>query len=383
MIESIYILGNHIQALGLSRLAYKAGLTVSIFNDKKISIARYSNTCKQFRLFRDKIHLLELLRKSARGKNTLLVATNDSLIDFMKVNYDELSQLYHLSIPEPDVVEICYNKRSTYLKAQELGIPIPESYFPDNLEELKDLAGSIRYPVILKPAVMHTFHQVTGKKVLFCKDKEDLLSSYERIVEIIPPDEVIVQEFLKGGAKTLYSYGSFAANKTIYGSLSANRIRQNPMDFGNSTCYAVTVAEPTFEALAIKFLQEINYFGMSEVEFMLDTETGVYKMLEINPRAWKWHSIANKLDINFMQMMVDYLEGREVKPKHNDQIGVAWIERFTDTYIALNEIFHSRMKFRDYWKTITVNKESAVWSVRDPLPAIMYCIYLPFLFIQR
>jgi D-aspartate ligase len=383
MITSVFILGNHIQALGLTRLASKAGLSVSIFNDKKVSIARFSNTCKHFYLFKDKKHLLQLLMELGNNRSTILLATNDSLIDFLSVNFAELSRHYQLSIPDPKVVDICYNKRSTYLKAMELGIPIPESYFPDNLGELKALSDRIKYPVILKPAVMHTFHQVTGKKVLFCKDKAELLASYEKIVGIIPPEEVIVQEFLKGGARTLYSYGSFAAGGKIYGSLSANRIRQNPMDFGNSTCYAVTVSEPVFEELAVKFLKAINYFGMSEVEFMLDIDTGVFKMLEINPRAWKWHSIANKLDINFMQMMVDYLEGKEVKEKHNDLIGVAWIERFTDVYIAMNEIIHGRLGFREYWKTIKVPKESAVWSLKDPLPALMYILFLPFLFIQR
>lgn len=383
MITSVYILGNHIQALGLARLAHKAGLKVRIFNDKRISIARYSNTCQHFHLFRDKEDLLGKLKNLASRKDTLLLATNDSLIDFLTVHHAELTEKYYLSIPDPAVVDICYNKRATYQKAMELGIPIPESFFPDNLEDLKELAVGLKYPVILKPAVMHTFHQVTGKKVIYCKDKDELISNYSRILEIIPANEVIVQEFLKGGAKTLYSFGSFAAKGKIYGSLSANRIRQHPMDFGNSTCYAITVSEPSFEDLAIKFLKAIDYFGMSEVEFMQDIETGTYKMLEINPRAWKWHSIANKLDINFLKMMIDYLEGKEVLTKYNTQIGVAWIERFTDTYISLNEILHGRLSFGVYWKTLRVPKESAVWSLKDPLPALMYILFLPYLFIQR
>jgi len=382
-IEKVFILGNHIQALGLARLAKKANLEVWVFNNHRASIARFSNACQHFHLFRNKEHLLQLLRNFAGMKNTLLLATNDSLIDFLSVNYKELSGLYYLSIPEPGVVDICYNKIHTYRKAMELGIPIPLSHFPVSNEEILNLSDRIKYPVILKPAVMHTFHQVTGKKVLFCPDKETLFRNYAQIIKIIPADEVIVQEFLKGGAKVLYSFGSFAASGKVYSSLSANRIRQNPMDFGNSTCYAITVSDPGFEKLAIKFLHGINYFGMSEVEFMKDPATGTYKMLEINPRAWKWHSIANKLDINFLKEMVDYLDGNEIQPIHNELIGIGWIERFTDTYIVFKEIIHHRMKFKDYWKTLKVPKESAVWALNDPLPAIMYLLLLPYLFIQR
>lgn len=383
MIDSVFILGNHIQALGLARLAKKARLSVRLFNDNKASIARYSNACQHFHLFQDKEHLMAMLRELAGNRTTLLLATNDSLIDFLTVNYTELSSLYYLSIPEPSVVDICYNKRATYQKAMDLGIPIPESHFPDSMEEMLKLADGIKYPVILKPAVMHTFHQVTGKKVFFCRDKEELIKGYERIIGIIPANEVILQEFLKGGAKVLYSYGSFAAKGKVFSSLSANRIRQNPMDFGNSTCFAITVSGPEFEALAIKFLKAIQYFGMSEVEFMKDEETGIYKMLEINPRAWKWHSIANKLNINFLKEMVDYLDGKDLVSRHNKLVGIGWIERFTDGYIAFNEIFHGRMRFRDYVKTLTVPKESAVFSFKDPLPSIMYIVFLPYLFIQR
>lgn len=383
MIDSVFILGNHIQALGLARLAKKTNLKVSLFNDNRASIARYSNSCQHFYLFHDKEHLLQLLRIHAGTKNTLLLATNDSLIDFLSINFQELNQLYYLSIPEPGIVDICYNKRLTYQKAMELGIPIPESFFPDSMDDILQLVDQINYPVILKPAVMYNFHKITGKKVILCNDKESLIRNYRKIITIIPPNEVIVQEFLKGGAKVLYSFGSFAANGTVFSSLSANRTRQNPMDFGNSTCYAITVSEPAFEELAIKFLRGIDYFGMSEVEFMKDLETGTFKMLEINPRAWKWHSIANKLDINFLKEMVDYLDQKELNPKHNELIGIGWIERVTDLYICFKEIMHKRMKVKDYFRSLKITKESAVWSLNDPLPAIMYLTLFPYLFTKR
>jgi predicted ATP-grasp superfamily ATP-dependent carboligase len=265
----------------------------------------------------------------------------------------------------------------------ELGIPIPLSYFPDTISEIEELADNIIYPVVIKPAIMHTFHKKTGKKVFFCKTKEELLSYYNQIITIIPANEVIVQEFLSGGAKSLYSFGSFFAKGTVYGSFSANRIRQNPMDFGNSTTYAITVSKPDFETLAIKFLESIDYFGLSEVEFMEDPTTGQYKMLEINPRAWKWHSIANKLNINLLEMMVDFLNHKPVAINNDHQVGFAWIERITDTTVVLKEILKGKMKFSDYIASLKLKKESAVWSWNDPLPSIMYLILTPYLFIKR
>ncbi len=382
-IKEIYILGNHIQALGLARMAAGIGRRVTIFNNYGASVARFSKACARFVLYRDKPHLLELLLADKSTRDTLLIATNDNLIGFMADHYAELGERYFLSIPRPEVVQICYNKRDTYRTAAKLGIPIPETHYPDSEADIEALAPRLTYPVILKPAIMYTFHSATGKKVFFCPDAASLRSSYHEILRIIPPDEVIVQQFLHGGAPTLYSFGSFFAGGEVYGGFIANRIRQKPMDFGVSTCFARTVLNDDIQKLAIDFLKAIDYFGMSEVEFMYDADTDTFRLIEINPRAWKWHSIANKLDMNLLGMMVDYLEGKPVARKLNDRAGVGWIERLTDTYVALNEIRKGRMTFGEYWTTLRMPKESATWSLRDPLPAIMYVLMSPYLLIKR
>lgn len=383
MIRSVFVLGSHVQALGLARMAHDRGLEVRIFSDTAISIARYSRACGHFHMFHNEEGLLKELRSLGKNRETLLVATYDSMIDVISRNYDELSELYVLSTPNPSILKWCYNKRDTYRKAVELNIPIPDSYFPNDITELMLLSESISYPVVLKPAVMHRFHSATGKKVYLCNNKFELESYYERMTGIIPAEEVIVQEFLPGGAKALYSFGSFTAHRIVHAGFSVNRIRQNPMDFGNSTSYAISVINQPFESLAASFLSGIDFFGLSEVEFMYDERTDTYKMLEINPRAWKWHSISNRLGIDLFGMMVDDLDGKRITSITNHRAGVVWIERITDSYVAAKEILNRRLGIIEYLKSLLTNAESAVWSYRDPLPSIMYVLQLPFLFFKR
>ncbi|MBP7732005.1 MAG: ATP-grasp domain-containing protein [Bacteroidales bacterium] len=324
-----------------------------------------------------------MLIDTKEEKQTLLIATNDSLLAFLSSKYSQLSELYYLSIPFPSNLEICYNKRLTYKKAMELDIPIPESYFPESFSDIKDLADKIEYPYILKPSVMHVFHQVTGRKVYFCKNKKDLFKFYTMMCNIIPSNEVILQKFIEGGTNSLFSFGSFAAKGEVYGCLSAKRIRQHPMDFGNSTCFAYTVIDQEFENQAKKFLKSINYFGMSEIEFMFDNKDNSFKLLEINPRAWKWHSIANKLNINLLEMMVNFLNGKDIEYKYNKMADIGWIEHITDIYVAFKEIIKGKLTISEYLKTIRMPKENAVWLSNDPLPAFMYIFLLPYLFFIR
>ena len=383
MIRSIFILGNHIQALGIARMAHKIGLRTELFSDYRASITRFSRTCNTFHLFKNETDLAQILSGKGQVKDTLLIPTNDRLLGFLMKNYDVLRQSYHMSFPEPAITDICFNKRKTYQFAGELGIQLPESHFPDNEEQLMKLSEKINYPVILKPAIMYKFYDITGKKVYLCDSAEELIKNYLLFVSVIPADEVIVQEFLMGGAENLYSFGSFSADGQVLGSFMANRIRQKPMDFGVSTCFAKTVNIDQLRELSHLILSKLKYFGPSEIEFMYDQNENEFKLIEINPRFWKWHSLANALGINLVELMVKYLDGNQIQAVTSTRENVAWIERLTDTYVVLGELLAGNMSIGEYLATLKMQKESACWSWKDPMPGIMYLLLSPYLWFKR
>ncbi len=384
MITDIYILGNHIQGLGVARNAGRQGYRVTLFNKSGLSVARFSNTCKKFKKFKSTKQLLQvLLQDNIEDKKALLIPTSDVLVGFLSDNYEKLSKKYYLSIPPKEITQIAFNKRETYRAALKSGIPIPQSHFPDSEEELIKLADSAKYPLIIKPAVMHNFYSKSGKKVFKCTNKSELIKSYQKAIKIIPKNEVIVQEMLAGGAKNLFSFASYAKNGAVLGSFVANRIRQKPMDFGVATTFAVSVINPRVEELAQKFLKEINYTGLSEVEFMYDKQTDDYKLIEINPRTWKWHSMANIVGINLIKMMIDDMQGKKVEKQINNTENLAWVEQLTDFYIVFTEILKGKMSIKDYLKTWKLKKEYATFDLRDPLPAIMYILLSPILYFIR
>ena len=384
MIKNVIILDNHIQGLGISRICHRIGLNVHLFNHTRFCITRYSNTCKSFTLYHDETELVKLLMdfRSLDGE-TLIMPSNDRMVRFLEENYLLMSERFVVPFKEPDIMDICYNKIRTYKFAQSLGIPIPESYFPANYSEIEQISGIIQYPVILKPAVMHTFYKKFGKKVFKCNSKEELILNYEKALAAIPADEIIVQKFLTGGAPNLFSFGSFCDGKKVIGSFTANRLRQKPMDFGISTTFARTVLNSTIRDQAVLFLEELQYYGLSEVEFMFDGETGAYRLIEINPRTWKWHTLVNQLDLNLIGMMIDDLNNKAVYEKHAEQEGVEWIERVTDTWVVITEILKGRMNWTTVFSSSKCKREYAVFSWNDPLPSLIYILFLPVFLVTR
>ena len=381
-IEKVILLGGHIQALGLARQVKKCGLPVLLCIKDKYSVARFSNSISKYFICETDNKLEEVIYKYS-NKNTLLFPTSDDYIDFIVERYDILKDKLQIGLPSLDVINTFNDKRTAYEYINKINIAQPISYCPNTIEDVLELSDEIEYPIVLKPAVMHSFHRKFGKKAYLCKDKESLLEKSRFIEEGgYPIDKLILQEFLSGGAKTLYSYGVYAEDGKVKSWIIANRIRQNPMDFGNSTTFAVTCYIPEIEASAKKMIEETKYTGVAEIEFMYDEKTGQYKFLEINTRAWKWHSISSNFGWGFMSEMILNKNNKESNFKESNQ-QKAWVERLTDYAVVLKEIHKKRMKLSEVIKTYRLSKTNAVWSIKDIKPAIMYIFLSPILFIKR
>jgi len=383
MIKDIYILGGHIQALGIARQAKAKGLNVHIVINDGLSIARFSNTVSESFVYKNQKQLLKYLMSVETSEDKLLFPTDDEMIFFMVAHREILKQKYLLGIPEDETVDIFNDKRKTYQFAEKNGIPHPKSWYPDSFEEVVALSEQLEYPVVVKPSVMFSFHKTFGKKAYRCNNAAELLSVYRTIAKKdYPITGILIQEFLPGGPQYLYSYGTFAVDGEPKAYLIANRIRQNPMDFGNSTTFAITCNVPRIKELAEIILKTTRYSGLAEVEFMYDPVSRDYKFLEVNTRTWKWHTISNQLGFSFIGVMIDSIDGKNNEIDVPDR-KVGWVERLTDCSVSIKEIFKGRMTLDYFMRSYSVDKEYAVWSRKDVNPAVMYIILSPVLFFKR
>lgn len=382
MIESVIIFGGHIQALGLARQAKSEGMKVYLIVPDRWSVAKHSNTVDRTYICRSDEEILGTL-ENFKDRNALLFPTGDDYVEFLSKHYSILSRSFIVGIPSQKCIESFSNKRNTYKFCEDNNIPHPSSKYPESLEDVISISSQIDYPTVVKPAVMYSFHKLTGKKAFLCKSKEELIltcSGIER--KGYPISNLVIQEFLSGGAATLYSYGVYAKNGKPKAWIQANRIRQNPMDFGNSTTFALTCNIPEIEESAKRILELTDYSGLAEVEFMYDKKSNQYKFLEINTRAWKWHSISENFGFGFMSEMIRDLNNLPSQ-FHDSVDNKAWVERLTDFTIIFKELLKGKLNLAFAIRSYRCSKNSAVWSIKDPLPTCSYLLMSLILFIKR
>lgn len=373
----VIVIGGHVQGLGITRIFGKNDIPVILLDETSTNLARHSKYCKKFiRYSKDRL-LEELLSLMKEGKyrNWLLMPTNDKHVGILGDHKDELSKHFKVSTTDKKVLRYFFNKRNTYKLAADLNIPIPNTWSPDTWEEVSKL--DLEYPCIIKPAVMHTFYSQIKKKVFVCNNVTELEENYMKALSLIPKDEVIIQDIIPGNSEHQYSVCfMFDGNRPLV-TLSARRARQHPPDFGNATTYAETVDIPELVVSAKKILNEINFTGVCEVEFKFDTRDNTYKFLEVNPRTWKWHTLAEKSNSPILMSLYNYIYNL-VPIIKNEQENASFRHLLTDVptiiKMKLNKIKYTKTK-----KPI----KYAVWDTNDILPALFEILYLPYFILKR
>ena len=75
---------------------------------------------------------------------------------------------------------------------------------------------------------------------------------------------------------------TFSENGQIKGLFIYEKIRQHPDRFGTGT-YLRSVQNDQVLEIAEIIINQINYTGISEIEFIIDPTDNKYKVIEMNP----------------------------------------------------------------------------------------------------
>ena len=367
----VIVLGGHVSSLGIIRnLRYK-NVVREIWSDKKACISRFSRYCNKFRHIN--LNIDDIIQKASNTDKffvNVIFPTTDFFVKLISQNRDKL--LKNNIIPATDdwyKVKNFHEKEITYKLANQLQIPTPKIFNISSKDFNKD---KLTFPVVVKPSVMHSFYKIHRKKAFLCND----LSSLKNKVALINEtgNRAIVQELVEGKPNNNFSCCVLIYNGVKILSVSARRRRQYPLDFGASSTFVQT-EKVDIEKLSIKLLKHIKINGLFEVEFKYDSKSSEFKLLEVNPRVWKWHTIGSDKGFNFINLYFRALIGFKIKQvefNYNNQL--IWEDYLADKLSLTLSVIKKYEKIRELnpFTASHNNKIYGVFSLKDPLPGLAY-----------
>lgn len=380
------VLGGDYQGLGIVRSLGEQGIPVCVVDDEQ-SISRFSKYCTSFvklpSLRDGDATVRDLMQLGNRLKlhGWVLYPTRDEHVAAFSRRRSELSEVFRVPTPSWDSVEWAWDKRNTYLRAQQLGIPIPKTYYFNRVEQLSELSD-VAPPFAIKPAIKEHFIYETKAKAWCANSHSELRSMFEAAAKLVGPGEAMIQEVIPGGGAQQVSYCAFFRDGVPVGKMVARRRRQHPLQFGRASTYVETIEAPLVEEFSERFLRSINYYGLVEVEYKLDPRDGEYKLLDVNARTWGYHSLGRRVGVDFSYMLYADQIGLPV-PSCKAEPGMSWVRMMTDFPAAIMAIRGGDSSLQSYFKSIKNCNVEAVFSSKDPFPGLAELALIPYLAVKR
>lgn len=284
-----------------------------------------------------------------------------------------------VALPAPpfDTFMRALDKRSAFETARALGIPTPRTLVSDGSGEISEALRDqgIDYPLVVKPRLRGTRG---GTRRLIQSEVElaDALCEFDEIGDRWPLhaySSPLVQERVPGSIHdccVLYQEGCLKAMLT--------QVRHvTEWNTGGGGVVNITTDVPELKEMSRCLMDEIEWHGPAQVEWIRDERDGAYRLLEINPRFWGTLELSMDAGIDFAELTVRMLAGEKIEDRFDYPVGVRHRWAFPEELMSVIHDEGRRLaRIREYLSPGDLLDAQCHFSARlsDPAPDLFRVI---------
>ncbi len=191
----------------------------------------------------------------------------------------------------PEIIDLAEDRDLFRKKMDALGIPMPASGMASNLEEALKIAGSIGYPLMVRPSYVLGGR---GMEVVF---DDDMLKTYmAKAVGVTPDRPILIDKFLENALEC--EADALSDGKDVFVPTVMEHIELAGIHSGDSACVIPPVTIPkkhidTIQSYTKKIAEELHVVGLMNIQYAIAKE--VVYVLEANPRASRTVPLVSKV----------------------------------------------------------------------------------------
>jgi D-aspartate ligase len=319
--------------------------------------------------------LVEFLSKEGAklDQKGVMLPCTDAFLNFVSRNRRELSEHYELTLPPESVIEGLVDKHFQYDWAAKLGIPMPQTFFPQDMDGVREIRDVLRYPAFIKGRASHLWARRFGNKGFIVRNAEELACGFGKAFEagltalvqkiMMPPGENFI------GAAAYLGRDGYCTPAFTW-----RKVRQNPPNFGIGSCL-VSLRAPELGEMGLRFMKGIGHKGIGAMGFKLDTDDGIWKFVEMNGRTWFQNQIAARCGYNLPLLQYLDSQGEELPALGEFEEGVRWWDAVADfdSFVRLRR--EGRVKTTDWLRSFFVPDLYAYYEKGDVGPLLAQSRY--------
>lgn len=205
-----------------------------------------------------------------------------------------------IPVPRPEVLEFGLDKGKLLTRAAERDLPHPLTLQPETEADLAGWPGG--YPCVVKPRTSRG-----ARGVSYPETPSGLVSIWAETHRQHGP--CLVQQFIPGGADTVYTIGSLWDHGALIVSTLHRKLQTNPPNGGVAVAGETVVDEALMQA-GLDVLRACGpWHGLAAVEVKRPAPDQPPYLLEINPRMWGFGYLMTLAGLNIPALLVRMCAG--------------------------------------------------------------------------
>jgi predicted ATP-grasp superfamily ATP-dependent carboligase len=292
----------------------------------------------------------------------MLLPMEDETTGILSQYRSDFTSMTYLPVPSFDTFMQARRKDNILKLAEQVGIPIPKTWYVEDLLQLAKLKDHLPYPIVIKPRMGSG-----AMGIHYPKNSQELFDRYERVHRIFPYpliQERIPIEGIGYGASFLMDEKGHVKASFVH-----RRIREYPVSGGASTLRE-SVRRDDIREMGLSLLKALDWFGVAMVEFKVDPRDNTPKLMEINPRFWGSLALAVDAGVNFPYLMYRLSLGDNFRPVEHYKIGkrCRWLLPGDILHFIQNP--QRKNLFPQFFRFGNANTTYDILSLEDPLPSL-------------
>ncbi len=372
--------GDALHSLAIVRSLGSKGMKITVSSRRKItshlSLSFYSRYCRRRLFYPDPetreaqfIHFLE--EELKLNKYDILLPVRSTVTPLVAKHEEKLRKYANFVIPSKQSMEIANNKEETFKFAEKIGVPIPKTFYPQDIGEIEQAIKELSFPLVVKAPF-----GAGSTGVSYVETKERLFSVFDKYFAVQKSGrdkKPMVQELIRGNGYGFFSIFDHGEPKAIF---MHKRIREYPITGGPSTV-AESYYNERLKELGLKILRKLEWNGVAMVEFKRDEKDNEFKLMEVNPKFWGSLNLAIASGVDFPYFFCLQAMGEKYEPVFEYKKGV----RFR--WLIPGDLMHGWAYFlehyrfpKGFFKDLFADTVKYDISLSDPKPAILEIFYI-------
>lgn len=311
--------GHWRKTLAVIRSLGKKGLAVTGGESSRVATSLFSKYCSRRVAYpsvrRHPKAFLAFLRRELKEVNyDLVMPMEEETLLLLAQHREELAPVDRFPMPPYEAVVQVRDKGWLLQHASQQGIPIPRTFWVENLDDLKAVKDHIPSPWVIKPRVSSGSFGIA-----YVEEEGDLLAAYQEVHKQFPFP--LIQERIPPQGEAFGCSALMGRGGEVKARFTHRRLREYPITGGPSTLRE-SVRHDQIEELGIQLLRSLQWYGVAMVEFKVDPRDNQPKLMELNPRFWGSLALAIHAGVDFPYLVYKMAMGEDFDPVLEYEQGV-------------------------------------------------------------